>query len=288
MAYKSAVTICISAIADNGIIIGAADTMMTDTWRGVEFELKPSSAGKSFVNKVSPITDGIVVLTAGAATLQAEIIWEMIMCGQKQQGAKWQVKEAVELYCNFYGQIKRNKINKSILNPIGLTVESFAARQKELDSDFIQTIAHKIWGFEMETTETIIAGIDDDGSHIYVLHGDHYQCCDMIGFCAVGSGSSHAESQFMLAGYNRLFNQEDAFWLTYLAKRKSEIAPGVGRETIFFAIDPKSRKAKLLNPILNLDELEKHYAAFEAGQKEAFVKANASFKQHLESIKDAR
>ena len=74
-----------------------------------------------------------------------------------------------------------------------------------------------------------------------------------------------------------------ALWLTYLAKRKSERAPGVGKETNFFSISKQTKRVSYLNNFIDLKELERIYDAFEAGQNTAFQTAKAAFKTHLEN-----
>jgi hypothetical protein len=137
----------------------------------------------------------------------------------------------------------------------------------------------------MEYAQTIITGVDNDGAHIYRLIGNQHSCYDMLGFCAVGSGGPHAESQFMLCGYSRMFKQEDALWVTYLAKRKSEIAPGVGKDTVLFSINPKDKTINILNNYLDLNELEKHYKRFNDEQEVSFHRAAIGFRDYLKTVK---
>jgi 20S proteasome alpha/beta subunit len=280
--YKSAVTICIAAIAESGMIIGASDTMMTDPVMGIEFELKPSSSGKTFINKISPISKNVMVMIAGASGLQTDILSRMIFDGHDlEKNHPKSVREVVEMYCKIYAQIRKERLNKTVYGLYGLDTETFISNQKDLTPELINEILKGISAFEMDYVQTIIAGVDDDGSHIYRLTGDQYSCCDMIGFCAIGSGASHAESQFMLAGYSRLFKQEDTLWITYLAKRKSEVAPGVGEEMVMFSLSAKTQESQILNNKFDMSELERHYELFKAEQKSAFDKAQLGFKNYL-------
>src|SRR6266446_8708177 len=89
---------------------------------------------------------------------------------------------------------------------------------------------------------SLIMGVDNIGDevspHIYTIHNTHISCDDRIGFSAIGSGSRHAESQFMLARHAWNRDTAETLLLTYSAKKDSEIAPGVGEETDLFMIGP--------------------------------------------------
>jgi hypothetical protein len=269
------------------MIIGASDRMLTAG--DIEFESAPTSTGKEFVNKVTAInnSDSIVVMLAGDFCLQTEIVMGMmqfINASEKQSGKKWGVKDAVNLYIDFYNQVKSRLGASAILSPLQLNQNTFIARQKEMSDGFSEIIARDLIDFPMPGVKTIIAGIDDSGSHLYKLHNNQPTCCDSVGFAAIGSGAKHAESQFMLRGYSRIVPQEEALWLTYMAKRKSEVAPGVGEITDLFCIDTKNKKYRTLNDRLPKSQLDKIYASFEEKELCAFRDAQKELKQSLEKL----
>jgi hypothetical protein len=66
---KVPLTVCIAAICEGGIVLGACDKMMTAG--DVEFEPQ-APTGRSM--KVFPITNSIAVMTAGDSGLQSEIV----------------------------------------------------------------------------------------------------------------------------------------------------------------------------------------------------------------------
>lgn len=82
---------------------------------------------------------------------------------------------------------------------------------------------------ELDAT-MIIAGLDVDVGHIYLIDdpGD-YICCDSEAFAAIGLGRQHAQSVFTEAMYTDITPWTEAVVLVYLAKKRAEAAPGVGR-----------------------------------------------------------
>jgi hypothetical protein len=63
-------------------------------------------------------------------------------------------------------------------------------------------------------------------------------CNDGIGFAAIGIGARHAESQIMLNKHSWNSPSVDSALLGYIAKKRSEVAPGVGEGTDVFTIGP--------------------------------------------------
>ena len=280
-------TVCISAICEHGMIMGASDRMLTAG--DIQFETVPTSSGKDFPFKVTPInnSNSVVVMMAGDTCLQTEIVMGMLQfinASEKQSGKNCGVKDSVNLYVDFYNQIKARLAASAVLAPLHLDQNTFIARQKEFSDGFSEMVARALIDFQMPVVETIVAGIDDSGSHLYAIYNNRPICCDSVGFAAIGSGSKHAESQFMLRGYSRIVPQEEALWLTYMAKRKSEIAPGVGKITDLFCINTKSRKYQTLNDLLTKVQLDKIYDSFVGKELSAFQEAQKELKPSLEKL----
>jgi hypothetical protein len=285
---KRPLTVCISAICEHNMIIGASDRMLTAG--DIEFEPSPTSSGSDLSLKVSPLNDrrSMVMMLAGETTLQTEILTAMIHFipeWEKKNGKNYQVKDAVSLYIDCYNQIKARLATSAILAPLGLDQNTFVSRQKEMLDSFAETVGRLLVDFQMPAVETIITGIDDTTAHIYKLFGNNAVCCDLIGFAAIGSGANHAESQFMLNGYSRIVPQEEALWLTYMAKRKSEVAPGVGKITDLFCITSKNSTFKPLNELAEKLNFGKIYDDFNIKQTSEFQEAKGRVKPLLEAMK---
>ena len=92
--------------------------------------------------------------------------------------------------------------------------------------------------FKMDSVETIFVGRDEHGAHIYTVEDEAVRCHDSVGFAAIGIGYWHSNSQFMLAGHNYEATFEDTLLLTYIAKKRAEVAPGVGKGTDMFMVGP--------------------------------------------------
>lgn len=111
-----------------------------------------------------------------------------------------------------------------------------------MNSQIVEAISRDLISFEVPSVALIVAGIDRDNHgfhpHIYSIYDGEIRCDDVVGFSAVGSGSRHAETIFMLAGHGWNSELPETLMLSYSAKKNSESALGVGRETDMFVIGP--------------------------------------------------
>ena len=153
------------------------------------------------------------------------------------------VNEAVECYINSYNALKAIRVKDFVLTPLGLDLDTFISRQGEMKSEFVSDVHSRMLRADDELRKsfglsTIITGVDEDGPHFYTIiksfDEDHTTCADALGFAAIGIGARHAESQFMMNGQNPFSNREETLLLTHMAKKRSEVAPGVGKETDMF------------------------------------------------------
>jgi hypothetical protein len=296
-------TVCIAAICNfKNTIFGACDRMMTSG--DIEFEPDlPKISESPPVNmwdnanpKIYVATTSMVFMTAGDSGLQTEIMADVMIDIRDRtlrELKKWlDVKDAVESYLEAYNKAKAARVRDTVLIPRGLDANTFISRQSEMRSEFILETTRQIHRCEadfrdMYGVETIITGIDNSGSHIYAIlkssSGDHVTCCDSIGFAAVGIGGRHAESQFMMAGHNPPSNRDETLLLTYMAKKRSEVAPGVGRGTDMFTIGPMLGSVSMLENIPDFDmkRINSIYKKMEQEQAKRFKAAKKKTKEYI-------
>jgi len=236
-------TVCIAAIYNGNSILGISDRMITAG--DVQFE--PPSP------KIVDVTNSIVVMTAGDANIQTQLlntISPIIINKVNAEPQKWiSVSEVADLYRNTYIKIRSDLAEKAILSPYGLDYDSFISRQKSMSDEFVNDLSYKLRQFSIEAAHTIVAGLDESGPHIFVVRNDNVSCDDRVGFAAVGIGSNHAISHFMLSGYTRSSPEPKALLTIHQAKKKSEASPGVGQDTDMFVLGPNLGTFNMLVPV---------------------------------------
>jgi hypothetical protein len=226
------VTVCIAARAGN-IVVGASDRMLTSG--DIQFE---PSAG----TKIYALSNSMFMMTAGDSALHAEmtgmVIREIAARIVAEPQNWWRVSEAANLYVKYYNLVKNKRAEDAILVPLHLDEQSFIANQRTMSEDLVKDLAKELLNFQIPDVSAIFAGLDPDGCHIYTVYNNEANCVDNVGFAAIGIGERHASSQFMFArhAWNSPFS--DTLLLTYYAKRKAEVAPGVGNGTDMMMVGP--------------------------------------------------
>lgn len=282
---KIPLTVCIAAIYNNNAILGASDRMVTLGYG--EWTYEPP------VSKIIRLTNSIAVLTAGDQNIQMQVYKEVEKHVRSRIDIEpdnwWEIAEVAKLYSKCFRELKNKLLEEQVLYKYGLTLNSFIGRQKTMHDKFLDKLQGEIDTFEIGGIETIITGIDDDlGPHIYVIRNGEISCEDRSGFAAIGIGSVHAISHFMLTRYSASALESKALITIHQAKKKSEIASGVGMDTDMCVIGPLKGSFKPINeetfgiPIVkNLDNL---YEKYKKAIKKADDKAESDTGVILQSL----
>jgi hypothetical protein len=109
-------------------------------------------------------------------------------------------------------------------------------------------------------------------------------CRDSIGFAAIGSGSRHAESQFMLQRHAWNSPITDTLLLAYIAKKRAETALGVGHETDMFMIPHLGGFDTLSTAAM--EKLQAEYEQILEGERSIFNKSKQEMKTYVEKISE--
>lgn len=219
-------TICIASICEKGKkLIVAADQMMTASIpMPYEFETDD-------VQKIYPVNDTAVILTAGNALYAYQIV-EKAIKKVNQEDFQGSVKEIAELVRQEFVMLRREIIERNVLEPRGLSFEDYYNIQQKLVPGVIQEIESNLVGFNLGV-ELIIGGKDEENIyHLYtVTSPGQLVNHDAIGFVCIGSGSPHATYHLIGESYKKTMNLDKAKELIEASKKRSEVAPGVGKAT---------------------------------------------------------
>ncbi len=233
-------TICVAAICKGvppndtiPMVVGAADRMLT----AGDIEFEPEQP------KIVPLTTSIFALLAGDSALQTEIMQNVygVVNGRAtaQPANWWKVSEVADLYSSFYDKARSKRAEKAILTPLRLTHETFLEKQRMLSPESAHELTAQLQNFELQASvAAIFCGVDSSGAHIYVVRDSHVECRDVVGFAAIGAGDWHSNSQFMFANHTRGRSFAETLVLIYSAKKRAEVAPGVGEATDMFTVGP--------------------------------------------------
>lgn len=274
------VTVCIALITDGNTIIGVSDRMLT----AGDVQFQPMQ------RKQAELTNSIAVMISGDMAIQGEILYDLrdwVNARVKADPNAWLlVKDVAKEYSKIYNEVRLRRATRRILAPLGLTPETFVAKQKQMAVEIVNKLTTEMLNYEMPETDAILAGVDQTGAQIYVARDGAISCESVVGFAAIGAGSQHAESQLMFARYTKTHKGSRGLYLAYAAKRRAEIAPGVGPDTDMFVIGPQLGSHVLL-PDDFIGGLKKIYADSRVKGQEVVNGAEAAADGFLSALAEA-
>jgi hypothetical protein len=231
-------TVCIAARSRPGAIFCAADRMVTVG----DMEMESPTP------KIVAVSASIVIMPSDDdAAFHSEIIGEVDLKVKERIVAEpskwWTIQEVVDLYIAIRNKHRNIRAERDILIPLGLNYEKYHTQQAALDKDLVRQIAVDLVNYKLPHMDVIIAGIDPTGPHIFDVHSNHSGDIetgrhDAIGYAAIGAGMRHATAHFLLSKQAYDSSLPDTLWNTYVAKKRSEVAPGVGETTDLVMIGP--------------------------------------------------
>ncbi len=219
-------TICIAALAENGSkLVIAADQMITANIP-ISYEFETDD-----VQKIYNITDKCYVLTAGNALFACEIVKSAKMKIDAIQG-NHTVQSIADIVRQEFVKFRNTVITRNVLEPRGITLADYYKVQQQLVPGVIQEIENALVNSNIGV-ELIVAGQNDGGDcHIFTItHPGQLLSHDAIGHVSVGSGAPHATYYLIGSTYKKSLSVGQVRRMVLNAKKKSEVAPGVGKAT---------------------------------------------------------
>jgi len=274
-------TVCIAAKCAEGIIFGISDRMVT----AGDIQFEPPAT------KIFPLTTSIVAMTSDEdAALHAEILQDLtsdVADRVAKAPSTWlEVEFVTELYLKHRNEAKRRRAERDVLFPLGLDSQTFINKQNTTSASFIRQITSELVNYKLPGMSVIFCGADPKGQHIYVVHDNDIGCYDDIGFASIGIGARHANSQFMFQGHNPNSPLAETLLLAYIAKKRAEVAPGVGTETDIFFVGPALGS---YSPTLHEElrkKLQVEYGKILNNEKQAHKRARSEMNIYVKKIQE--
>lgn len=219
-------TVCIAASCNNGEgFILVSDQMLT-----LHYPMAYEYENEEF-EKISLISEKLPIycLSAGNAIFANEIIDEA-----KSQIRSKEIKSvglAAQEIRDAYMKYRLSRLVRNELETRGLDLNTYYKSQRILSADMVQAIDRKFRTINLGV-EFIVVGKSDQSCNIYtVIHPGDVYCNDCIGYASIGIGAPHVIYHMIENNYRKSMNKELVEQLVTGAKKRSEVAPGVGRAT---------------------------------------------------------
>jgi len=257
--YNEPMTVCIAAKSDNSeSLILAADQMATMPHLAAENEGS---------HKILEVADNIYLLSAGNE-FNARKIYDKAIANKANIKT---VEDALQAVYRGYHEVKLSEAEDTFLRPRGFAgIQDYLTRHNSLNNNVVALVDQNLMNQKFFRETYILAGINPDGeAKIYLIQppGKYGEVSDFI---AIGSGQSHASNSLYARGYDVKQQSEESVYLVFEAKKRSEIAPGVGVKTDMLLLKHK-QKTKMYTE-KELTELNELYKGIVESEKELLAK----------------
>ena len=217
-------TVCIAALCDNGAGCVLVSDQMTTAHIPIGYEFENEE-----VKKIVPLANSICVLVAGDILFAHEVIEKTK--GRIAQDGLTAIGPVAELVRQQYQDTRKAVIVRNELESRGLDLNSYYAGQQRMLAQIVQIIDGQFRLFN-PGVDLIVTGRGEAGFSVYTIANPGLATCnDPIGFAAIGSGSPHAMYALIEAGYKKSLPKIDVEKMVQSAKKRSQVAPGVGTKT---------------------------------------------------------
>ncbi len=218
-------TVCIAALYDNGKgCVLVSDQMITAHFPiGYEFE-------NAEVEKIVKVNEASVYALISGDVLFAN---EVLATAKKDIAAQGMTTTSIiaETIRKAYQNIRRQRVIRNELEPRGLDLTTYYQNQQRLLPQITQIIDSNFKQYN-PGTELILAGTEEKGCNIFtIVNPGEMVCQTPLGYATIGSGAPHAMYSLIDSSYKKSLNKEAVEKIVKDAKKRSEVAPGVGRAT---------------------------------------------------------
>jgi 20S proteasome alpha/beta subunit len=247
-------TVCIAALCQNdedqAHIVVASDRMVT-LGGFIEFE--------HAVPKMRDASSRAITMVSGDALVGTQVAEEV---AGALSGSNPPIAQIAQALAARYEYARRQRVEQHVLRPRCLDMDSFYGNHQTLNPNAVMMLDSQIAQFNLGV-ELLLAGLDPSGAHIYSVMnpGPPESCHDVIGYAAIGSGTIHALQAFIGFGHSASAGYHQTVFRAYAAKRRAEVAPGVGRDTDM-AVVSDAGIHRLTEG--ELEQLRNMYKSFEA------------------------
>jgi hypothetical protein len=207
--------------ADLGpLAVVAADRMVT-IGSFIEFE--------HTVPKMALPTPFSVAMIAGDTLLGTRLARNV---ANEFVGAAPNTAEVAARLAQRFVEMRRSELENQILSLRGLDLQMYYGGHQSLNGNITAMLDNQMSQFNLGI-ELLVAGVDGGGAHIFsiVNPGQPDRQHDVIGYAAIGSGGIHALQAMIGFKHSPTTPLKETVFQVYAAKRRSEVAPGVGLDT---------------------------------------------------------
>lgn len=184
-----------------------------------------------------------VLLCSNAVVLMAGTIHEPDLIRKAQLGAKGKDDLLIiaDTLKDVFQEFREKHLVDEVLRPqTGMkSLDQWRDEQSKLHDSTVLNVSRDIEKYELGLS-LLLAGVDTEGHLIRLGDPGTYRSFDYLSYCCIGMGDRHADNVFAWYKYSREVGLNEALYIAFEAKKKAEMAGGVGSSTDILIIDQDS------------------------------------------------
>jgi len=216
----------VAAICEDGRkVITVSDRMVSTGDMTLAFE-QPRT-------KAVQVSRRAIVLTAG--TIHEP---DLIRQARDEAKGKDSLVEIADALKSVFQEIREKHIVDEVLRRLS-GIASFAewhSKQTGLHDQLAMILNEEVRNYRLNLS-LMLAGLDSEGHIICILDPGTWRSYDNLSFCCMGMGDRHADNVFAWYQYSRAFSLNHTLYIAFEAKKRAEMAGGVGQSTDIVIID---------------------------------------------------
>jgi len=185
-------------------------------------------------------------------------------------------REIAKYGVNALQTVVQETINRQVLSSHGLDLQTFNQTQGQMNPSVVQGIYQDIREKKEEVltqVNILLAGVDDQGGHLYNILNNDMARNDSIGYLTVGSGAEPAKATLIRNRYDDNCEVSEALLEVTEAKAQAEEAQGVGHEMDIAVLSQNGRE-DLDSDIDELREIYQDVVDAERSAREQVIEEN--------------
>lgn len=255
---ERAMTQLVGAICDKGkTVITVSDRMVTTGDMTVSWE-QP-------LQKFNTVSEKAVVLTAGTVHKP-----DLLRKASNRTKGREEILDIANILKECYQDARKQEIIDNVLIPIGgiKTFEEWHQKQSNLHFNIVEEIQKGIKFYNIHC-RWLLAGVDTEGHLIDITNPGIFHSWDNMSFCCIGMGERHADNVFAWYKYSRDFPLNESIYIAFEAKKRAELAGGVGESSDILVIKEEGislvtdKTKEILEEIYNAKESEASRTEFD-------------------------
>ncbi len=233
--------------------------------------------------KAMVITQKSVVMTAGTVHEP-----DLLRQAKERAKGKERIVEIADILKEVYQEFREEHVVDEVLRPLA-GIKSFAewhGKQRSLHDGLVMDLNQGIANYRLGLS-LLLAGVDNGGHLIRIDDPGIYRSFDSLSYCCIGMGDRHADNVYAWYKYSSAFPLVEALYIGFEAKKRSEMAGGVGKLTDILIMDTNGIKEICPGTINILEEI--YYDRESKSERAGFDKRITELKiqmRELESSQD--